>query len=66
MITGEMSHHEALDLVHRKASVILCEHSNTERGFLQILKKQLEEKLTFGDGVNVVVSEADKDPMIII
>ena len=33
-ITGEMSHHEALDAQQNGVSVLLCEHSNTERGFL--------------------------------
>merc|ERR1712050_395926 len=34
-ITGEMSHHEALDAQENNTTVLLAEHSNTERGFLQ-------------------------------
>jgi putative NIF3 family GTP cyclohydrolase 1 type 2 len=33
-ITGEMGHHEALDCQEKNISVLLAEHSNTERGFL--------------------------------
>merc|ERR1712098_750612 len=34
VVTGEMSHHEVLDFVHKGVSVILADHSNTERGYL--------------------------------
>ena len=37
-ITGEMSHHEVLDAVSCRRTVILCEHSNTERGYLLKLR----------------------------
>ena len=37
-ITGEMSHHEALDAQQNGTSVLLAEHSNTERGFLPIYR----------------------------
>ncbi len=33
-LTGEMSHHELLEATHSGVSVILAEHSNSERGFL--------------------------------
>ena len=33
-VTGEMGHHEALDAQENNVSVLLAEHSNTERGFL--------------------------------
>lgn len=65
MITGETSHHDTLDLVHRNSSVILCEHSNTERGYLQVIKKDLKTKLN-NDAINIIVSKMDNDPMIII
>ena len=50
-ITGEMSHHEALDAQQNGVSVLLCEHSNTERGFLSqyqnvILVRYFEQLLT--------------------
>ena len=31
VVTGEMSHHDTLELIHGGTSVILCEHTNTER-----------------------------------
>jgi len=40
-ITGEMGHHEALDAQENNTSVILAEHSNTERGFLESFKAKL-------------------------
>lgn len=38
-ITGEMSHHEALDAHQNGTSVLLAEHSNTERGFLPVFRE---------------------------
>jgi len=63
-LTGEMSHHEALDAVAHNRTVVLCEHSNTERGFLNVLKVQLEDLMD--KKVNFVVSEVDRDPLIVI
>lgn len=63
-ITGELSHHEALDLTHQDSSVILCEHSNSERGYLVNVQKELQHKL--GDAVNINISLNDHDPMIIV
>ena len=63
-ITGEMSHHEVLDAVHGGTSVILCEHSNTERGYLKEFAKKLTGLLD--NQVEVVVSEKDCDPLKIV
>ena len=63
-ITGEMSHHEVLDAVHSGTSVILCEHSNTERGYLKLFAKKLTGMLD--NHVEVVVSEKDTDPLKIM
>lgn len=64
-ITGELSHHEVLDAVHCNTSVILCEHSNTERGFL---KDVFRAKLTtlLEHQVAVDVSEKDQDPLCVV
>ena len=40
-VTGEMGHHEALDAQENNTSVILAEHSNTERGFLESFKTKI-------------------------
>lgn len=39
LLTGEMSHHEVLDAVHKGSHVILTRHSNSERGFLEVVAK---------------------------
>ncbi|XP_070204333.1 NIF3-like protein 1 [Littorina saxatilis] len=63
-LTGEMSHHEVLDAVCKGTSVVLCDHSNTERGFLKVVQGRLKEKL--GNGVEVIVSETDRDPLVVV
>ncbi|NXH10473.1 NIF3L protein, partial [Bucco capensis] len=60
-LTGEMSHHEVLDAVANGISVILCEHSNTERGFLSELHDMLAIHLQ--NKINIIVSEKDRDPL---
>lgn len=60
-ITGELSHHEVLDAVHRGTSVILTNHSNSERGFLKQFKDIFQTKLP--DSVEVIVSKSDADPL---
>ncbi|KAJ3294665.1 NGG1 interacting factor [Rhizoclosmatium sp. JEL0117] len=68
--TGEMGHHEVMDATSKGTAVVLCEHSNTERGYLsQVLQQKLQELLN-GDGsaenVEVVVSKRDSDPLVIV
>ncbi|XP_014809781.1 PREDICTED: NIF3-like protein 1 [Calidris pugnax] len=60
-LTGEMSHHDVLDAVANGISVILCEHSNTERGFLSELRDVLATHLR--NKINIIVSEKDRDPL---
>lgn len=62
-ITGEMSHHELLNATHKHTTVILCEHSNSERGFLHQYAKILKERL---QGVKILISENDRDPITIM
>ncbi|XP_078730080.1 NIF3-like protein 1 [Lampetra fluviatilis] len=63
-LTGELSHHEVLDAVSRGVSVILCEHSNTERGFLPRLRLLLLDKLQHK--LHIHVSEVDRDPLTVV
>lgn len=63
-ITGEMSHHEVLDAVAKGTSVILCDHSNSERGFLSVFRERLTVRLP--DSVTVVVSKVDRDPLEVV
>ncbi len=60
-----MSHHEVLDAVHAGISVILCDHSNTERGFLRQFAGVLQNDLLQGQ-VQVIVSKTDRDPLEIV
>lgn len=60
-LLGEMSHHEVLDAVSKGTSVILSEHSNSERGFLTVFKERLSAHLT--DSVTIIISKKDKDPL---
>ncbi|MDF7808134.1 Nif3-like dinuclear metal center hexameric protein [Pontiellaceae bacterium B12219] len=60
-LTGEMSHHNALAATLNGSHVILCEHTNTERGYLPIFGKTLSKAL--GNGVDITVSEVDADPI---
>ncbi|RWS08759.1 hypothetical protein B4U79_10972 [Dinothrombium tinctorium] len=64
-VTGEMSHHEVLDTIHSGSSVILCEHSNTERGYLKNWAEELKTMLGH-QTVNIIVSEVDKDPLRVV
>ncbi|QHI68619.1 Nif3-like dinuclear metal center hexameric protein [Tichowtungia aerotolerans] len=60
-LTGEMKHHDVLDAVERGTSVILCGHTETERGYLKILRRLIltETEKT----VEVILSRADTAPL---
>ncbi|KAG0251519.1 NGG1 interacting factor [Mortierella polycephala] len=68
-LTGELGHHDVLEALEQDTTVILCEHSNTERGYLSaVLKPKLEELLAKdgGEAVDVIVSTTDKDPLVVV
>ncbi|XP_045703586.1 NIF3-like protein 1 [Phyllostomus hastatus] len=62
--TGEMSHHDILDVASQGINVILCEHSNTERGFLSDLQDMLSAHLE--NKVKIILSEIDRDPLQVV
>ncbi|KAI0685071.1 NIF3-like protein-like protein [Cytidiella melzeri] len=78
-LTGEMSHHEVLAAVASGHTVILCGHTNTERGYLRRLARKLREEIA-ADGeqeadpamaqtlesLEVVISEKDKHPLELV
>ncbi|KAI8193296.1 Protein NIF3-like protein [Colletotrichum sp. SAR 10_65] len=68
IVTGEMSHHNALKAVQEGKTVVTVFHSNSERGYLtEVMKPLLEGELKGKEaGVQVLVSEADRDPFDII
>lgn len=59
LVTGEMGHHHVLAAVARGASVVLSEHTHTERGYLPSFAALLASKT----GVRTIVSRADRDPL---
>lgn len=63
-LTGEMLHHDVLEAVHNGASVILTNHSNSERGFLKSFATTLTKLL--GNDVLISVSKLDADPLLIV
>lgn len=65
--TGEMSHHEALYYKECGSAVIACNHSNTERGFLPVLKQQLLKQFaTDGVKAEIDISKTDRDPYEVV
>lgn len=61
LVTGEMRHHDILAHRARGTSVILSDHTNTERGYLPRLASRLEAMVD----VKVVCSAVDADPLIV-
>lgn len=62
-LTGEMRHHDVLAKLAAGASVILCEHTNSERGYLPRLSARLAEE--FGSELTLRISECDRDPLAV-
>jgi len=60
-VTGEMRHHDVLGKLRAGSSVILSEHTHTERGFLPELGERLAA-LANGQ-LEVLVSQLDADPL---
>lgn len=58
--TGEMRHHNILAAQSRGCTIVLAGHTNTERGYLKLLRKRLMSQLS---GVSVVMSRRDADPL---
>lgn len=62
-VTGEMRHHDVRTRVAEGASVVLSEHTHTERGYLQILRDWL--RAGTGGATTFHVSRRDRDPLSI-
>ena len=60
-LTGEMKHHDVLGAKESGISVILCGHTETERGYLKILRRLLlaETEQT----LDILISKADAAPL---
>lgn len=57
-LTGEASHHDALDAIHENMPIIIAGHWNTEVIILESLKKELETKFS---NIAFIIS-SQKDP----
>ncbi|XP_022182891.1 NIF3-like protein 1 isoform X1 [Myzus persicae] len=62
-LTGEMSHHDVLDAVHNGVTVVLANHSNTERSYLNVFAHRLLAEMP---QLNVHVSKVDRDPLVFV
>jgi len=63
-ITGEMQHHQVLDMYNKGKVVILAGHTNTERPFLKNYREAIVEN--GGERVEWVISETDVAPIGIV
>ncbi|ODQ78963.1 hypothetical protein BABINDRAFT_162049 [Babjeviella inositovora NRRL Y-12698] len=63
--TGELSHHEALFFKENGKTVILTNHTNCERGYLTVVKENLQRDLSEQGytNVDIKISETDVDPL---
>ena len=64
LVTGEMKHHDLLAANARGVTVILSEHTHTERGYLPVLKKRLARELP--DDVSLLIARTDRDPVSLL
>jgi dinuclear metal center YbgI/SA1388 family protein len=63
-VTGELRHHDALRALAHGTSVVLCEHSSSERGFLPVFAERLREAAR--GAFDVAVSSADREPFELV
>ncbi|BFZ55043.1 hypothetical protein PYCC9005_002081 [Savitreella phatthalungensis] len=64
VLTGELSHHEALFYAEQGVAAILCGHSNTERPFLAQMKQDLEQQMQKdGHDIECIICHEDRDPI---
>jgi len=63
--TGEMSHHEVLAAIAAGKHVVLCGHTNTERGYLPILATKLRTELKQFQNTEAFASYLDADQEIV-
>lgn len=63
-VTGEVSHHDALVAVGAGTAVVCAGHSNTERGFLRVLRRRLRS--AFDGDLDVRIAQSDRDPFVVV
>ncbi len=60
-LTGEMKHHDVLAAVETGTSVILCGHTESERGYLKMLRRLL--LIETDKAVEILISKVDTAPL---
>ncbi|KAJ3818762.1 hypothetical protein F5880DRAFT_1510692 [Lentinula raphanica] len=58
--------HEVLAAIAAGTNVILCGHTNTERGYLPVLASKLQaqlEAVAFAEPYDIVISDTDEHPL---
>jgi dinuclear metal center YbgI/SA1388 family protein len=60
-VTGELRHHDVLSKLARGSSVVLCEHSSSERGYLPELARRLIAET--GVAIEVAIAQTDVEPL---
>jgi dinuclear metal center YbgI/SA1388 family protein len=60
-LTGELRHHDILAANANGVSVILTDHSNSERGYLPVLRKKLAKIV--GRSIGVTIARSDVEPL---
>ena len=63
LITGEMRHHDVLRRKAQGTSVILTDHTNSERAYLQHLAQDI---IRACPGLAVTVAKVDRDPLRVL
>jgi dinuclear metal center YbgI/SA1388 family protein len=64
ILTGELRHHDILARNAAGTSVMLCDHTNTERGYLPRFAERLAR--VSEQALEVLVSEADREPLVVV
>lgn len=59
-LTGEMRHHDVLAAQAEGCTVVLAGHTNTERGYLKVLRKRLRRAIA---DLTISISRRDTDPL---
>jgi dinuclear metal center YbgI/SA1388 family protein len=62
-VTGEMKHHEVMGALNAGMSVILGNHTSTERGYLPRLAERMQK---LAPGLPTLVSQVDQDPLVTV
>jgi dinuclear metal center YbgI/SA1388 family protein len=63
-LTGEMRHHDVRARVARGSTVVLCDHTNTERGFLPVLAERL--RAATEGATRFHLAACDREPLTIV